>query len=67
LYVPRFSQLPSGLPRIRPERYVPTLVIAGEFDTWSYPQDRETLMRDLANAPVKKSVLIKEVTHFHAL
>jgi len=46
---------------------VPTLVIAGEFDTWSYPQDRETLMRDLANAPVKKSVLIKEVTHFHAL
>jgi pimeloyl-ACP methyl ester carboxylesterase len=44
--------------------YVPTLVIAGEFDTWSYPEDREGLMRDLTNAPVKKSVLIKDATHF---
>lgn len=44
--------------------YVPTLVIAGEFDTWSYPEDRELLMRDLTNAPAKKSVLIKEATHF---
>jgi pimeloyl-ACP methyl ester carboxylesterase len=44
--------------------YVPTLVIAGEYDTWSYPQDRETLMRDLANAPLKRSVLIKDATHF---
>lgn len=44
--------------------YVPTLVIAGEFDTWSYPEDRETLMRDLTNAPVKKSVVIKNATHF---
>ena len=44
--------------------YVPTLVIAGEFDTWSYPEDREGLMRDLSNAPVKKHVLIKEATHF---
>ena len=44
--------------------YVPTLVIAGEFDTWSYPEDREGLMRDLTNAPFKKSVLIKDATHF---
>ena len=44
--------------------YVPTLVIAGEFDTWSFPEDREGLMRDLTNAPVKKSVLIKNATHF---
>lgn len=44
--------------------YVPTLVIAGEFDTWSYPEDREGLMRDLTNAPAKKSVLIRNATHF---
>ena len=44
--------------------YVPTLLIAGEFDTWSFPEDRELLMRDLTNAPVKKSVLIKNATHF---
>ena len=44
--------------------YVPTLVIAGEFDTWSFPEDREGLMRDLTNAPVKKHVLIKNATHF---
>ncbi len=44
--------------------YVPTLLIAGEFDTWSYPEDREGLMRDLTNAPVKKSVVIKNATHF---
>lgn len=44
--------------------YVPTLVIAGEFDTWSYPEDREGLLRDLSNAPVKRHVLIKDATHF---
>ena len=44
--------------------YVPTLLIAGEFDTWSFPEDREILMRDLTNAPVKKSVLIRNATHF---
>ena len=44
--------------------YVPTLLIAGEFDTWSFPEDRALLMRDLTNAPVKKSVLIKNATHF---
>lgn len=44
--------------------YVPTLVIAGEFDTWSYPEDREGLMRDLTNAPEKKLVLIRNATHF---
>jgi alpha-beta hydrolase superfamily lysophospholipase len=44
--------------------YVPVLVIAGEYDTWSYPEDRETLMRDLTNAHSKKSVLIPDATHF---
>jgi len=40
------------------------LLIAGEYDTWSYPEDREVLMRDLTNAPAKRSVLIKDATHF---
>ena len=44
--------------------YVPTLVIAGEFDTWSYAEDRDGLMRDLTNTPVKKQVVIKNATHF---
>jgi pimeloyl-ACP methyl ester carboxylesterase len=44
--------------------YVPVLLIAGEYDTWSYPEDREGLMRDLTNAPAKRSVLIKDATHF---
>lgn len=44
--------------------YVPVLVIAGEYDTWSYPEDRELLLRDLTNAPSKRSVLIKDATHF---
>ena len=43
---------------------VPTLVIAGEFDTWSYPEDREGLIADLVHAPTKKSVLIRNATHF---
>lgn len=44
--------------------YAPVLVIAGEYDTWSYPEDREGLMRDLTNAASKKSVLVKDATHF---
>jgi pimeloyl-ACP methyl ester carboxylesterase len=44
--------------------YAPTLVIAGQYDTWSYPDDREGLMRDLVHAPVKQSVLIPDATHF---
>src|SRR5215510_11746385 len=44
--------------------YAPTLVIAGQFDTWSFPEDREGLMRDLVHAPVKRSVLIPNATHF---
>jgi pimeloyl-ACP methyl ester carboxylesterase len=43
---------------------VPTLLIAGEDDTWSFPQDREGLMRDLTNAPEKKHVTIPHATHF---
>src|ERR1700729_3863902 len=44
--------------------YAPTLVIAGQYDTWSYPEDREGLMRDLVHAAVKQSVLIPYATHF---
>jgi pimeloyl-ACP methyl ester carboxylesterase len=44
--------------------YAPTLVVAGEYDTWSYPEDREGLVRDLVHAPLKRSVLIKDATHF---
>jgi pimeloyl-ACP methyl ester carboxylesterase len=44
--------------------YVPVLVIAGEYDTWSYSEDREGLMRDLTNAPAKRNMLIKDATHF---
>jgi pimeloyl-ACP methyl ester carboxylesterase len=34
--------------------YAPTLVIAGAFDTWSFPEDRDELMRNLVHAPVKQ-------------
>ena len=44
--------------------YAPTLLIAGQFDTWSFPEDREGLMRDLVHAPAKKSVLTPDATHF---
>ncbi len=44
--------------------YVPTLVIAGAYDTWSFPEDREGLMRDLVHAPVKRSALVPDATHF---
>jgi pimeloyl-ACP methyl ester carboxylesterase len=44
--------------------YVPTLLIAGAYDTWSFPEDREGLMRDLVHVPVKRSVLIPDATHF---
>ena len=44
--------------------YVPVLVIAGEYDTWSYPEDREVLVRDLTNAPEKRSVTVPDATHF---
>jgi hypothetical protein len=30
------------------------LVIAGAFDTWSFPEDRDELMRNLVHAPVKQ-------------
>jgi pimeloyl-ACP methyl ester carboxylesterase len=44
--------------------YAPTLVIAGQFDTWSFPDDRAGLMADLVHAATKKSVLIPDATHF---
>ena len=44
--------------------YVPTLVIGDDFDTWSFQDDREGLMRALVHAPVKSNVVIKDATHF---
>ena len=44
--------------------YAPTLVIGGNFDTWSFPEDREGLMRELVHAAAKQSVLIPDTTHF---
>jgi len=44
--------------------YVPTLVIGGDFDTWSFLQDREGLMNALVHAPAKRNVVIREATHF---
>ncbi|HVT56162.1 MAG TPA: alpha/beta fold hydrolase [Xanthobacteraceae bacterium] len=44
--------------------YAPTLVIGGNYDTWSFLEDRAGLMRELVHAPVKENVLIKDATHF---
>ncbi len=44
--------------------YVPTLLIAGEDDTWSFVHDGEGLLRDLVNAPEKKHVTLPHATHF---
>src|SRR5262249_16292258 len=44
--------------------YAPTLLIAGAFDTWSFPEDREGLMRDLVHPPVNKRLLIPNATPF---
>ena len=44
--------------------YAPTLVIAGAYDTWSFPEDRAGLLRDLVHAPAKRNVLIPNATHF---
>jgi pimeloyl-ACP methyl ester carboxylesterase len=44
--------------------YAPTLVIGGNYDTWSFIEDREGLMRELVHAPLKKNVLIQDATHF---
>ena len=70
-----FSEMANALEKLADGRWqlttdagtvlrAPVLVIAGEFDTWSYPEDREGLMRDLTNVPFKKSVTIPEATHF---
>jgi pimeloyl-ACP methyl ester carboxylesterase len=44
--------------------YAPTLVIGGDFDTWSFQEDRAGLIRELVHAPVKHNVLIHNATHF---
>jgi pimeloyl-ACP methyl ester carboxylesterase len=44
--------------------YAPTLVIGGDYDTWSFQEDRAGLVRALVHAPVKRNVLIKDATHF---
>jgi len=44
--------------------YAPTLVIGGDYDTWSFLEDREGLMHELVHAPLKKNVVIRDATHF---
>lgn len=39
-------------------------MIGGDFDTWSFQEDREGLIRELVHAPLKRNVLIKDATHF---
>src|SRR6516162_356204 len=47
--------------------YVPTLLIAGAFDTWSFSEDREGLVRDLVHAPAKKKRAHPERHAFRAI
>lgn len=42
---------------------VPTLVIRGERDFWSRPEDVEALQRELTNAPRFRTVTIPDATH----
>ena len=44
--------------------YAPTLVIGGNYDTWSFQEDRAGLMRELVHTPFKHNVLIEDATHF---
>jgi pimeloyl-ACP methyl ester carboxylesterase len=44
--------------------YAPTLVIGGNYDTWSFQEDRAGLIRELVHAPVKHNVVIPDATHF---
>jgi pimeloyl-ACP methyl ester carboxylesterase len=44
--------------------YTPTLVIGGNYDTWSFQEDRVGLMEELRHAPLKRNVLIQDATHF---
>ncbi|HXH07214.1 MAG TPA: alpha/beta fold hydrolase [Vicinamibacterales bacterium] len=43
---------------------VPVLVLRGEHDHWSRPEDVEALEADLVNAPVVRTVTIPGATHF---
>lgn len=42
---------------------VPTLLIRGERDFWSRPQDLEALRQELTNAPRARIVTIPDGTH----
>jgi hypothetical protein len=48
--------------RLTARRFCST--VAGQYDTHSFPEDRDGLMRDLTNAPSKKQVTIPDATHF---
>ncbi|MBS1849493.1 MAG: alpha/beta fold hydrolase [Acidobacteria bacterium] len=43
---------------------VPALIVAGERDFWSRPEDREKLVEHLVHAPKVKAVVIPGATHF---
>lgn len=44
--------------------YAQAMIIAGPYDTWSFPEDRNNLMRDLVHSTGRRSVLIPDSTHF---
>lgn len=44
--------------------FTPTLVIRGELDFWSRPEDVEALAAELNNAPAVRTVTIPEATHY---
>ncbi|MBD2103696.1 alpha/beta fold hydrolase [Leptolyngbya sp. FACHB-261] len=44
--------------------WVPTLVIRGERDHWSRPEDLTALQAELVNAPTARTVSIPDGTHF---
>ncbi|MEM6521019.1 MAG: alpha/beta fold hydrolase [Cyanobacteria bacterium P01_C01_bin.70] len=41
-----------------------TLVIRGELDFWSRPEDASTLASELVNAPVVQTITIPDATHY---
>ena len=46
------------------EIYTPTLVIRGELDFWSRPEDVSALATELVNAPAVRTLTIPEATHY---
>lgn len=47
--------------------HVPTLVVRGQRDHWSRPDDCEALAKELVNAPEVQTLMIPNATHFFFL